>query len=144
MPLKMPNSMEECLYFTNRSLDKGSIIAWVYKKVCPKCKKAKMGKPVEKGKIKMRATEYVCPNCGYSEEKKAHEESLMLEAQYACPKCGREGESTAEYKHKSFQGIPAFIITCQHCSEKIALTKKMKKLKGKKKGADEDLDDDEI
>ncbi len=140
MVLKMPQSMDECLYFTNRSLDNGSVIAWVYRKTCPKCKKAKMGKPVEKGKVKTRATEYTCPNCGYTEEKQAHEESLMLEAKYTCPKCGKEGESSAQYKRKMFQGVPAFIVECQHCGEKIPLTKKMKKPKSKKKSADKDAD----
>ncbi|MBI2665926.1 hypothetical protein HYX12_04860 [Candidatus Woesearchaeota archaeon] len=133
MKLKMPNSMEECIYFTNRSIGKGNVLAWVYRKTCPKCKKAKMGKPVVKGKIKTRADYYECPACKYTEQKQEHEESLMLEAQYICPSCGKEGESTGEYKRKSFNGIQSYIITCQHCSAKIALTKKLKE----KKGADD-------
>ena len=73
MALKIPSSMEECLYFTNRLLDNnGSVLAWVYRKICPKCRKAKMGKPVDKGRIKMRADEYVCPACGYAEKKQEH------------------------------------------------------------------------
>ncbi len=142
MGLRMPESMEECLYFTNR----GDIIAWVYRKLCPKCKKAKMGKPVEKGSVKIRAKEYVCPSCGYTEQKEQHEASLKLEAQYTCPECGKEGESTGEYKRKSFQGVPSYLVTCQHCNAKIALTKKLKKLKGKKgkiSEEEEDFDDEE-
>ena len=27
-----------------------------------------MGKPVVKGKVKIRALEYVCPECGYTED----------------------------------------------------------------------------
>lgn len=130
MGLKMPESMDECIYFTNRSIDSGKIIAWVYKKECPKCHKAKMGKPVEKGKVKIRAKEYVCPECGFTEEKVEHEESLTVEAMYTCPHCGKEGEGTTAYKRKTFQGIPSYVIECQHCGEKIPITKKMKKKKG--------------
>jgi len=129
MALKIPNSMEECLYFTNR----GDILAWVYRKVCPKCKKVKMGKPVEKGKIKTRADFYECPSCHYQEQKVEHEESLELEAIYTCPKCKKKGESTAPYKRKVFQGVPSYVVECQHCSEKMPLTKKLKDLKSKGK-----------
>jgi len=47
--LNEPESMEDVIYFTNRTLEegKGKIKAWVYKKECPKCNIAKMGKPVE-------------------------------------------------------------------------------------------------
>ncbi len=130
MTLRLPQSMQECLYFTNREY----ILAWVYRKDCPKCHKAKMGKPVEKGKIKMRSPEYVCPSCGYTEEKIAHEESLNLEAQYTCPSCKKKGESTAPYKRKVFQGIPSFVVECQHCGATMPLTKKMKKKKGAERG----------
>lgn len=137
--------MEECLYFTNRSLEpKGNILAWVYRKTCPKCKKAKMGKPVEKGKVKTRADEYACPQCGYSEEKAAHEESLTLEAQYTCPKCGKAGESSALYKRKSYSGVPSFVVECSHCGEKIPLTKKMKKVKKKGRAAEAEMDGEGI
>lgn len=138
MGLRIPESMEECLYFTNR----GDILAWVYRKLCPKCKKAKMGKPVNKGSVKIRATEYECPACKYTEEKEQHESTLKLEAKYTCPECGKEGESTGEYQRKKYKGVPSYIITCQHCQAKIALTKKLKKLRGKKgkKDAEEDVD----
>lgn len=119
--------MDECLYFTNR----GNILAWVHRKECPKCKNARMGKPVEKGKIKTRAGEYVCPACGYAEEKQAHEESLKLEAAYTCPKCNKKGEFTAQYKRKNYQGVPSYVVECQHCGEVMPLTKKLKDLKKK-------------
>lgn len=125
----LPESMDECLYFTNR----GEILAWVYKKECPKCKKARMGKPVVKGKIKNRAKEYVCPECNYTEEKAEHEATLELQAQYTCPHCGKEGESTGEYKRKNYQGVPSYMVECEHCGEIIALTKKLKVPKKKKK-----------
>ncbi len=123
--------MDECLYFTNR----GDILAWVYRKECPECHEAKMGKPVEKGKVKTRAKEYVCPACGYSEEKVAHEESCMVECQYTCPECGKEGESSAPYKRKTYKGVKAFVVECEHCSAKIPLTKKLKDIKKKKSSA---------
>src|SRR3989338_3269984 len=130
MALKIPSSMEECLYFTNRLLDNnGSVLAWVYRKICPKCRKAKMGKPVDKGRIKMRADEYVCPACGYAEKKQEHEESLIMEAQYTCPKCGKEGEYSVPYIREKVKGIPAYVVECQYCRAKIPLTKKLKELK---------------
>ncbi|HLD72876.1 MAG TPA: hypothetical protein VJA23_04785 [Candidatus Nanoarchaeia archaeon] len=130
MPLKMPNSMEECLYFTNRSIGEGKVSAWVYRKPCPKCKKAKMGKPVgDKGSIKIRADKYVCPSCSYEEDKATHEASLKLEAIYTCPKCKKEGESVAEYKRKKYKGVDSFIVECGHCHEIIPLTKKLKGIK---------------
>ena len=125
--------MDDLIYFTNRTLEegKGKIKAWVYKKLCPKCGKAKMGKPVEKGKVKIRAKEYVCPECGFTEEKTEHEESLTLEAKYTCPHCNKEGESTTEYKRKSFMGVKAYVVECSNCGEKLPVTKKMKKIKKK-------------
>jgi len=134
--------MEECIYFTNRSVGEGNLIAWVYRKTCPKCKKVKMGKPVVKGKVKTRADYYECPNCKFQEPKQEHEESLQLEAQYTCPKCGKAGESTGQYKRKSFQGVQSYIVSCQHCGEQIPITKKLKEIKGKK--GKEEVDEDEI
>ena len=118
--VKEPESTEGLVYFTRRKVDdKGFVMAWVYKKECSKCHKATMGKPVEKGKVKIRATEYICPECGYKEEKKAHEESLTLEAKYTCPHCSKEGTATTEYKRKSFEGISSYIIVCEHCGKTL-------------------------
>jgi len=129
MALKLPKSMDECLYFSNRSVGNGQVTAWVYRKDCPKCHKAKMGKPVEKGKVKTRAAEYACPACGFTEGKTEHEESLTIEAQYTCPFCGKEGESTGQYKRKKFKGVEAYLVVCQHCGKDISITKKLKELK---------------
>lgn len=126
MLFKIPNSMDECLYFTNRTIGAGKIIAWVYRKQCPKCKKAVMGKPIVKGKVKSRAQEYQCPTCKYAEDKETHEARVKIEAQYICPKCHKAGESTGEYKRKKVQGTQSYVIICQHCGEKILLTKKLK------------------
>ncbi len=132
MALREPQSMDECIYFTNRYIDDGEVTAWVYRKDCPKCKKAKMGKPVVKGKVKTRAEEYVCPACSYTEQKQEHEESLQLQAKYICPHCAQKGESTAQYKRKSYKGVQSFVVVCQHCQGIIPVTKKLKKIKEKK------------
>jgi predicted RNA-binding Zn-ribbon protein involved in translation (DUF1610 family) len=139
MALKFPNSTVECVYFTRRADDKLKIIAWAFKKQCPKCKKGLMQKPRDEktGKAKIRATEYVCDNCGYTEEKKEHEESLTLNVQYTCPHCGNSGETTTPYKRKTFEGISSYVFECEKCHKKIAITKKMKE----KKSAD-DFDDE--
>ena len=66
-------------------------------------------------------------------------ETLILEATYTCPKCKKKGESTGQYKRKPYLGVPSYIVDCQHCGEKIALTKKLKNLKKKKEDVDEDI-----
>ena len=131
MTLNMPNSMDECIYFTRRTLgENGKIVAWVYKKECPQCHKAKMGKPIgDKGKVAIRAKEYTCPGCGYTEEKQEHEESLMVDVMYTCPECGNLGEATTEYKTKTWEGVKAYVFTCGKCGVKLGITKKMKKSK---------------
>jgi len=121
MALNVPESMDKCLYFTNRNNEDVKLLAWVYRKECPKCKKDQMGKPVDPktGRPKSRSLEYVCPSCGYTEEKAVHEESLTLEA-------------ITIYKRKSYKGVQAYILECQHCKEIIPITKKLKKIKKKK------------
>jgi len=146
MALRQPESMNDVVYFTRRVLEpKGRIIAWAFKIDCPKCKKALMGKPVEKGKVKIRATEYVCPACGYSEEKAEHEKKLKVSVEYTCPACSNESEAEIPYVRKTWQGVKAFIFECGKCGEKIGITKKMKAPKAKKgKSALPDpLDDDD-
>jgi predicted RNA-binding Zn-ribbon protein involved in translation (DUF1610 family) len=123
----VPKSVEECVYFTNRTLvPDGKLKAWVYRIDCPKCGKAKMGKPVVKGKIKSRATEYICPECGHIEDKPTHEPKLTVEIIYTCPHCRFSGETTTEYKRKKFEGTDAYIFTCQKCGKKIGISKKLK------------------
>lgn len=136
MSLKFPESMEECVYFTRRSVDKGKIVAWVFREECPKCKKALMGKPVEKGKVKTRATEYVCPSCGHSIPKLEYEDSLTCNIQYTCGKCSYEGEIQVPFKRKKVQlmdeetgkkkAVDAVVFNCEKCEERILVTKKMK------------------
>ena len=89
-----PSSMDELVYFTNRKVGDGNVMAWVYRNECPKCGKAKMGKPKDEktGKPKIRAKEYVCPECSNTVEKEEYEETLMCEIKYTCPKCKHQGE----------------------------------------------------
>lgn len=133
MALKEPESMEELVYFTRRVIGNGKVMCWVYRQKCPKCGKALMGKPKDEktGGVKIRAKEYVCPECGHTAEKKEYEESLTAEAKYTCPKCGFEGEATFPFKRKKVEGVDALVFNCGKCNEKIAITKKMKGLKSK-------------
>ncbi len=136
MPLKEPQSMTELAYFTNRTIDGCPVKAWVYRGDCPECKKAKMGKPVAKGKVKMRASEYVCPACEYTVEKEAYEDTLQLEAMYTCPHCKKKGEGTNSFERKKVSRFDvekqkkvtadAVRIVCEHCGKNIDITKKMK------------------
>ena len=140
MALKKPNSVEECVYFTNRTMDSGRAMAWVLRKECPKCKKGIMGKPQKKGgKIDKKADHYVCYSCGYTESSEQVENSLVINVEYKCPHCGNEGETTTEYMRKTFEGVPSYVFECQKCRKKIGLTKKLKESKKKgKENADEE------
>lgn len=122
--------MEECVYFTRRKVDSGRVVAWVFREECPKCGKALMGKPVGKdGKVKVRAKEYVCPECGHTVEKQQYEDTLTCNIQYTCPHCKHEGETQVPFKRKTFQGVKAIVFKCEGCNEKIPITKKMKEKK---------------
>ncbi len=135
MALKMPESMDECIYFTRRL--KPNVVAWVLKEICPKCKKAMMGKPKgSDGKVKIRAKEYVCPECNFTMEKQAYEDTLTANIQYTCPKCSFSGEHQMPFKRKKVKifdeeegkevTADALIFNCPKCGQKIAVTKKMK------------------
>ena len=146
MPLRKPTSTEECLYFTKRTIElpaslragsqttSGRAIAWVFRKDCPECKKEILGKPLSKGKVNKKAEFYVCNSCGYKENNEQVENSLVLNVEYKCPYCGNEGETTTEYKRKTFDGVPSYVFECEKCNKKIGLTKKMKE---NKKGREE-------
>ena len=82
-------------------------------------------------KPKIRAKEYICPECGHTEEKVAHEETCTMEVIYKCPGCGEEGEATTQFKRKSFtlpngKKAPAYVFECGKCGRKIGITKRMK------------------
>lgn len=138
MALKQPTSMDECIYFTNRSIGTGKAKAWVFKAKCPKCGKSLMAKPRDPktGKPKIRSKEYVCPSCNHTEQKKEHEEKLTANIQYTCPKCSNKSEIQIPYKRKKIQllnietgkksPVDALQFSCSKCEEKINITKKMK------------------
>ncbi len=137
MTLKQPASMDECIYFTNRVLDKGKIKAWVFKELCPKCKKSLMAKPKDPktGKAKIRAKEYVCPSCNFQMEKQQYEDTLTINIQYTCPHCNFSGELQVPFKRKKIQIlneetnkkklVEAVRFQCEKCKKNIDITKKM-------------------
>ena len=134
--MKEPASMEECIYFTNRVTDKGKLKAWVFKEKCPKCGLGLMGKPVEKGKIKIRAKEYICPECKYTIDKDKYEPTLLVNIKYTCPYCSNPGEISIPFVRKKVaftdettgkkQLVESMRFQCQKCSKNIDITKKMK------------------
>jgi len=139
MSLKEPVSMDDLVYFSRRKLgEHGKVICWAYRKVCTKCKKAKMGKPInpKTGRPKSRSKEYVCPGCSLTLEKEEYENTLILEAKYTCPHCKKPGESTAPFIKKSFRvfdekkqkkvSVKAIRLTCEHCTGNIDITPRMK------------------
>jgi len=133
MGLEEPENMDNIIYFTRRTLDpKGKLMAWACKAECSECHKALMGKPVEKGKVKIRATEYVCPSCGHIEEKKEHEAKLTVCVKYSCPNCDNVDDAEIPFKRKPWKGTQAFVFQCSKCNEKIGVTKRMKAPKKKK------------
>ncbi|MAG16409.1 hypothetical protein CMO88_05105 [Candidatus Woesearchaeota archaeon] len=136
MPARKPESMDECVYFTQRSLNdengepKGEIMTWVFKGTCTKCGKEKMGKPRDKsGKVKMRAKEYVCPECNHTVEKQEYEDSLVACAEYTCPGCSNKGETEIPFVRKNIDGVKTLRFTCNKCAGNLDVTKKMKEKK---------------
>jgi ssDNA-binding Zn-finger/Zn-ribbon topoisomerase 1 len=136
MAIQIPESMEELVYWTSRKVGDGYIKAWAYRGDCPECKKAKMGKPREKGKVKIRAKIFVCPECDYKVDKEEYEETLNVQIMYTCSKCKHKGETQIPFKRKRVQllnpetgkkkAAEALIFFCESCNEKLLITKKMK------------------
>ena len=133
MPMRKPESMDECVYFTQRSLENengapnGEIMVWVFREDCRKCGRSKMGKPRDKsGKVKMRANEYVCPDCNYTVSRQDYEDSLVANAEYTCPSCGDKGEAQTPFKRKNINGVQTLRFACNKCSGNLDVTKKMK------------------
>ncbi len=138
MPLRKPESADECIYFTQRDLgeaQQGFAMTWVFRENCPKCGKALMGKPKdERGKAKIRAKEYTCPSCKYTADKKEYEETLTANIEYTCPKCRFSGETQIPFRRKKIQGIDTLRFQCAKCNVIIDITKKMKEKKGEDTG----------
>ena len=138
MSLKEPTSIEECIYFTQRSTGKGHVKCWVFKELCPECGKALMSKPRDEktGKPKIRAKEYQCPECGYTVPKDEYEETLTANIKYTCPKCNFSGEIQIPFKREKVKifnkqknkeiSVESLRFQCEKCKENIDVTKKMK------------------
>lgn len=132
MALELPESMDELVYWTNRTIGDGKVTCWVERQECPKCHKALMGKPRgDNGKIKVRAKEYVCPECGNTAEKQEYEDTLTASCIYTCPECKKKGDVQVPFQRKSIQGVQTLRINCEFCNANIDITKKMKEKKGK-------------
>jgi predicted RNA-binding Zn-ribbon protein involved in translation (DUF1610 family) len=141
MSLKLPDSMDELVYWTSRAVGDGKIKAWAEREMCPNCKKALMGKPKDdSGHTKIRAAYYECPQCHHKIEKKEYEDTLTLSVLYTCPKCKYSGEIQVPFKRKKYQGVDAVVFECQKCHEKIPVTKKMKAIKKKGEAVPEDIE----
>jgi len=129
--LKEPKSVSECLYFTRRSIGKGSVKAWVFRAPCEKC-----GGAMETPKGLKKAKEYTCAKCGYQVEAKEYETSQQVNIQYTCPECGNEDGTQTPYKRKKIKFFDeedqkdktadAIQFKCEKCGSKINITKKMK------------------
>ena len=138
MALREPESMDECVYFTNRATEKCKVRAWVFREQCPKCGKGLMGKPKDSktGRAKIRAEEYECPECKYNVSKDEYENTLTVNIQYTCPKCNSSDEISAPFQLKKIQrlneetgkkqSIDSIRVLCSKCNEKIDVTKKMR------------------
>ena len=130
MEIKKPDSMTECLYFTNRTLGEGFATAWVYRPICESCKKGRMGKPLKKdGKPLKKAEFYECPECKAQVPNEEMESKLRVEIEYKCPHCGNESMTSTKHERKTFEGVKAFVFECEKCKKNIGITKKMKKTK---------------
>ena len=134
--MREPESVEECVYFSNRVLgNNGFIKAWVFKNNCPKCQKGLMGKPIEKGKIKVRSKEDTCPVCNYTIPEEEYESSLVICIKYKCD-CGNLGELELPFQRKKVkrfneetqktQRVEAIKFNCQKCNKEHLITKKLK------------------
>ncbi|MGE0792900.1 MAG: hypothetical protein AB7V77_01825 [Candidatus Woesearchaeota archaeon] len=144
MGFELPNNMDDLIYFTRRTIgEKGKVMAWVPKEICKKCNKGLVAKPKDEktGRPKIRATEYVCNDCGESYEKESYEESLYAYVIYTCPHCGKSGEVKTPFKRKSIAGVKTLRVQCEHCGGNIDITKKMAEPKKKKSKTPIELDD---
>lgn len=148
MALKEPEDMNELVYFTRRSTEDGTLRAWVFREICPKCKKAMMGKPLDPktGKPKIREKEYICPACKHVVPAQEYEDTLTINIDYTCGGCKKAGQVAVPFKRKTFMGAKAVVFECQSCKKKIPITKKMKAVKEKKSKKEAvsipDLEDD--
>lgn len=134
MNIKEPESMDELVYFTRRKTEEGSVRAWAFREICPKCEKSFMSKPIDPKtkKVKIREKKYVCASCNFEMPDTEYEETLELCIDYICGTCKHEAKTKIPFKRKSFMGVKSFVFECASCKTKIPITKKMKEPKKKK------------
>ena len=134
--LPQPESMDDLMYFTRRTVFDGRVVAWVFKPECPACGEAQMRKPRNKdGKPKTRSKTYVCPACEHEEKKSDVKANATVNVHYICPHCEHEGDATTDYKRRTYMGKKSFVFQCAECWQEIPITKRVKqpkKLKTKK------------
>ena len=136
MPLKEPQSMDECVYFSNRILgEKGKARVWVFREKCPKCNEGLMGKPLDAktGRPKIRTKEFQCPKCKYSLPQEEYEDSLNANIQYTCPHCQNKDELQISFKRQKVRienpetgkkkTKQAIRFQCSKCSKNIDIIK---------------------
>lgn len=130
--MELPESMDDCLYFTNRTLENnGWVKAWVRRPPAPSGK-GLLGKPKDSktGRPKLRSTFYVDDE-GNEYDMQEINKQLFVEILYKSPYTGEEGEAKVPYKRKTWQGVPAFVFE-DSAGNKIGITKKLKSPKAKK------------
>ncbi len=136
---KEPESIQECVYFTNRTIGKGKVTAWALKEKCMKCKEGLMGKPRDPktGKPKIRAKEYECPKCHYRINDEEYENTLTANIKYTCPYCNHNGETQVPFQRKKVQiydkemkkkTVDSLRFQCNKCSKNIDITKKLREV----------------
>ena len=128
--LKQPQSMDELMYFSRRTVMDGRVVAWVFKPQCPECGDDRLEKPTnpKTGKKKTRSSKFVCETCGYEEKKKKTEERATVNIHYICPHCEHEGDTTTKYDRRTYLGKKAFVFKCDECWQEIPITKRVKRL----------------
>ncbi len=140
MALKRPESMDECFYFSNRTIGEGKAMAWALRPLCAKCGKANLGRPIKKnGKPDKKAEYYECPSCKHRESDETLSSTLMVSVEYTCPHCRHPGETTTPFVRKKFKGVLAFVFECGKCRELIPITKKLKDISKKSDEKDPEL-----
>ncbi len=132
MAIERPNSMDELVYYTRRADDQGRVEVWVFRGPCPECEKGIMGKPKnpKTGKAKIRAKEYVCPECMHVVDKEDYEDTLKANVQYTCS-CGNSDTIRIPFERKKLRveirgkkktklGVS---FNCAKCNEEIKVVK---------------------
>jgi predicted RNA-binding Zn-ribbon protein involved in translation (DUF1610 family) len=126
MAIQKPKSMSELDYYTRRVIGAGKAEVWVFKQKCS-CGGV-LTKP------KMRATEYICDDCGKIVPRVEYEATRVASIKYICPKCKHSAEKQEPYIRKKVgmmikgkrKSVETFQFACDSCGEKINITKKLK------------------